>query len=494
MSETSSPSTSDDASSEPVNVIIIGAGIAGLAAAQRLLGAENKAEKINVTILEASSRAGGRIHSVPFGNGISEQGATWIHGIEGNPVYEFMQEKNIEKPTLTKSTHLSTKRHYCYTDGQTLPRNLVKKVGGLYYDALRQSGQFNQSEEEVDCSKSIGEYLEEKFDRFAEEDVLADILRYFVNVGCNYNACDTLHDLMLRDEGEYIELEGYHPIFPQGYSQVIDTFLEKLPTDCVVYNSPVKCIHWNRDDGQENTGINGPLATGAVKVECTDGRTFPSDYIIVTVSLGVLKENQRTMFNPQLPKEKQRAIERMGFGTVATISLEYETQFWTTYSKNCINLVWRDKMEYAVKKNPSQEWFRKLNTFYQSQHSPNVLVAWLSGNEARQMETLPEEEIIQKCTDILQNIFSDCSIPKPKSMLRTQWYTNPHFRGSYSYMSVGSEGADIDILAEPITANGRPVILFAGEATHRYFYSTTHGAMLSGQREADSILKNLGSQ
>ncbi len=59
------PPSEPDASEQPVNVVIIGAGIAGLSAAQRLL--ENKTNKINVTILEASSRVGGRIHSVPFG-------------------------------------------------------------------------------------------------------------------------------------------------------------------------------------------------------------------------------------------------------------------------------------------------------------------------------------------------------------------------------------------------------------------------------------------
>ena len=61
-------------------------------------------------------------------------------------------------------------------------------------------------------------------------------------------------------------------------------------------------------------------------------------------------------------------------------------------------------------------------------------------------------------SEIFQNVFDNPLIPKPKSVLRTQWYTNPYFRGSYSYVAVGSEGADIDILAEPVTSNGRPVV------------------------------------
>lgn len=67
--------------------------------------------------------------------------------------------------------------------------------------------------------------------------------------------------------------------------------------------------------------------------------------------------------------------------------------------------------------------------------------------------------------------------------------------GSYSYVAVGSSGEDIDKLAEPLPENGSasapaPLqILFAGEATHRTHYSTTHGAYFSGLREANRLLK-----
>eukprot|EP00897_Mesotaenium_endlicherianum_P010011 jgi/Mesen1/9038/ME000566S08457 len=98
--------------------------------------------------------------------------------------------------------------------------------------------------------------------------------------------------------------------------------------------------------------------------------------------------------------------------------------------------------------------------------------------------------------------------PPPPPLLRTQWGSDPLFLGSYSYVAVGSSGDDIDAIARPLLpidggaaggdcgpSNGGcevPQVLFAGEATHRHYYSTTHGAYLSGVREADRLLKLYG--
>uniref|UniRef100_A0A3B4A6J1 Amine oxidase domain-containing protein n=1 Tax=Periophthalmus magnuspinnatus TaxID=409849 RepID=A0A3B4A6J1_9GOBI len=72
-------------------------------------------------------------------------------------------------------------------------------------------------------------------------------------------------------------------------------------------------------------------------------------------------------------------------------------------------------------------------------------------------------------------VVSSCSI----SLL------NPYIRGSYSFTRVGSSGGD----CERLSTQGNMSVLFAGEATHRKYYSTTHGALLSGQREANRLIE-----
>ena len=64
-----------------------------------------------------------------------------------------------------------------------------------------------------------------------------------------------------------------------------------------------------------------------------------ADYVIVTCSLGVLKENAHNMFKPSLPSEKLTSISKLGFGTVDKIYLEFEEVFW---EEDCagIQLAW----------------------------------------------------------------------------------------------------------------------------------------------------------
>ncbi|KAM3382162.1 hypothetical protein P3S68_007735 [Capsicum galapagoense] len=86
---------------------------------------------------------------------------------------------------------------------------------------------------------------------------------------------------------------------------------------------------------------------------------------------------------------------------------------------------------------------------------------------------------------------------KFSKVLKCKWGTDPLFLGSYSHIAVGSSGDDLDAMAEPLPKSSKdgdscpPLqILFAGEATHRSYHSTTHGAYLTGLREAHRLLKH----
>lgn len=74
---------------------------------------------------------------------------------------------------------------------------------------------------------------------------------------------------------------------------------------------------------------------------------------------------------------------------------------------------------------------------------------------------------------------------------RSKWHSNPHFRGSYTFYSLKGDalGASTTKLAEPISnRDGKPVIQFAGEATELHYYSTVHGTIGSGWREAQRLI------
>lgn len=80
---------------------------------------------------------------------------------------------------------------------------------------------------------------------------------------------------------------------------------------------------------------DGPRAV----VKCCDGEEFPADYVIVTVSLGVLKQHHTKLFCPGLPAEKVDAINKLGFGHVNKIFLEYARPFWV-WREGGIKLAW----------------------------------------------------------------------------------------------------------------------------------------------------------
>ena len=103
--------------------------------------------------------------------------------------------------------------------------------------------------------------------------------------------------------------------------------------------------------GDQERGLS---SSGRLKVALANGDYIPADHVIVTVSLGVLKEHHHDLFQPCLSKEKQSVIDRLGFGTVDNISLQCDSQFWRKSNKDFIRLMWRDEWKYAVKKNPSQ--------------------------------------------------------------------------------------------------------------------------------------------
>ena len=83
-------------------------------------------------------------------------------------------------------------------------------------------------------------------------------------------------------------------------------------------------------------------------------------------------------------------------------------------------------------------------------------------------------------------------IPDPRAVYVSRWHSNPLTNGSYSYISIQQNGEEFDILSEPLpqddSTEPKHQVLFAGEATHNHFFSTVHGAILSGYREADRII------
>jgi len=242
----------------------------------------------------------------------------------------------------------------------------------------------------------------------------------------------------------------------------------------------------------------------------------------VTVSLGVLKAGiyeSSGMFDPPLPNVKIEAISRLGYGIANKLFLELSPAHDTESEHFKIFpflLMAFHRLDSEFRNPKISWWMRKTACIGPIYGKSKVLLSWFAGKEALELEALEDEEIINGVTTTISSFLPNSNSDKMcngnlnsvgtlngrelkfSKVLKSKWGKDPLFLGSYSYVAVGSSGDDLDTLAMPlpkttnsgISSSAPLQILFAGEATHRTLYSTTHGAYFSGIRESERLLQH----
>ncbi|XP_034271691.2 peroxisomal N(1)-acetyl-spermine/spermidine oxidase isoform X1 [Pantherophis guttatus] len=441
-------------------------------------------------------------------SGVVEVGAQWIHGpSKGNPVFQLASEAGLldqealseENQQVEVQGHPAGPFAWYSSQGRELSPELVDSVGAFFSGLLEEARAFVHLDPPP--VPSVGEYLKRAIARKLEESADGEetrrlqlaVLHAYFNLECCVNATDSLEELALGPFGEYTMLPGLDCTFPNGFQGLTDHIMASLPKGLVLFDKPVKTIHWGRSNLEE--GSTGRLF--GVQVECEDGEKFLADHVIVTVPLGFLKEHQESFFCPPLPSQKLEAIRRLGFGTSNKIILEFEEPFWKPDAE-IIEVVWENKS--PLEERPADlrnSWFQKIAGYVVLQppeRHGHILCGFIAGRESEFMETLSDSEVLTTLTQIFRKITGNPQLAPPKNILRSRWHSEPYTKGSYSYIAVGSSGDDVDRLAQPLpedTSDSKvlPQLLFAGEATHRSFFSTTHGALLSGWREANRLIQ-----
>lgn len=163
-------------------------------------------------------------------------------------------------------------------------------------------------------------------------------------------------------------------------------------------NKEVNRVVWDKSNNSKN-----------VEVKCKDGTVYNADHVIVTPSLGVLKEVFRTWFKPELPLSKTVAIEGLGISVVNKIFLKFPRRFWP---KDCtgFSFIWDENDDL------SQEnlWLTSIFGFYTIDSDPDVLMGWSVGKYAGDFEKLPKETIEEGCVYVLKKFIGrEFSVTKP---------------------------------------------------------------------------------
>lgn len=521
--------------------IVIGAGISGLSAASHL----SKNGFKDYKILEARNRLGGRVATMQIGGSKVELGAHWIHGILGNPLYELAVSNNLIDVSKAQVPHnlVATTE-----EGRRLPFSVLQEIYEAYFWFFKRCEEYFLCKyEPPDGIKSVGEHVELEINIYLQRYPPQQrylrrlVFDYLLKRECCITGCSNMNEIDLLSIGSYTELPGGNIALPRGYSGVLAPILKNIPAENILKQHPIKTIDWQygrededsaggyesdgsdtsvntvksvggEDDGVDDTGqIKGISAVSlpaslhssrrgstenlckrkgkpSVKIECDNGKVFFADHVICTVPLGLL-QSKKDLFNPPLSEEKTKSMDKLVFGVVNKIFLAYDKPFLNPDISEVI-VLWNRINEKDVPM--SERWFRKIYSFCKV--SETVLLAWICGEEARYMEQLKMNVVADTCTSILKKFLADPHIPKPKSCIFTSWGSQPFTGGSYTAIGAGGNQSDIETVAEPLFYSKKkkvPVVAFAGEHCHPSFYSTGHGAFLTGRTAAQLCIRSV---
>lgn len=425
-------------------VLVVGAGVAGLAAARMLFDAGYP-----VTVLEARDRVGGRVWTDrSWSDATIDVGASWIHGIDGNPLAELAHKMRIE--TVVSDADILGDE----SDGSRLYDKAGKlvppaKVQQLVQDWEAVEELISNMSQDAPASLSVEAVLNRSLKQLRID---GEQGRTLFEIGSRIYEDDTgasIGDLGAGAIADGTEYGGHEVVFPHGYGQIPERLAQGLD---VRLNHAVTEIHHDET---------------MVRVTTSKG-SFSADRVIVTLPLGVLKQGSVT-FSPPLPASKLSAIERLGMGVYDKLFLRFPTIFW-------------DDVEVISRLGTGNgAWATWLNLARVTK-AP-ILCSLRGGDVARHIEGMSDADAVRQAMGSLREIYGS-GIPEPIAHRITRWAADPYARGSYSYLAVGSSPDHRRALAAPAT----PRLCFAGEATSLESSSTVHGALLSGWREAKRLM------
>lgn len=451
------------------DVIVVGAGVAGLTAARRLAQAGR-----SVVVLEARDRIGGRTHTLRTTDGrVTDLGASWIHGIEDGPVYEAALGFGMPMSEFTVGSFQVDGRPIAYygPDGSRLSADAATAFATdvrAFDTALASFIEASRPGAPV----SYGDAVESTLASFAathlwDED-RAQRVREFMRHRAEeqYGVwLDELDAHGLDDDAT----NGEEVVFPEGYDRLALMLAAgeawEAPLD-VRLGQVVSRVEWA---GRAGAGAEGDEAcAGGVRVTSSRG-VFAASQAIVTVPVGVLQSGDFSIA-PALPSPVAEALGRLRMNDFEKIFLRFPARFW-------------DEGVYAIRRQgDAAEWWHSWYDLTRL-HGEPTLLTFAAGPCARAIRDWGDEQVAESVLASLRGIYGE-AVLTPTRVDVTHWRSDPFSRGSYAYMAVGSHTSDHDLLATPIGG----VLHLAGEATWTEDPATVTAAMCSGERAAEQVL------
>jgi monoamine oxidase len=422
----------NDTAIERADVLVLGAGMAGLSAAHTLVDTD-----LDVLVLEARDRLGGRTHTdKQFAGFPVELGAEFVHGTRVK-TWEWIERLGLRTSHWQKAEDSWVR----LADGRRLTMTEARSVSPAF--------DLTRSWELPDVPARPFESFDRYLRRIGFDDEQLDyVRRSFANAAGesfrHLDAASMLASLEGLAEGgseDHRMLDGYGAIIEAlgiGLEIVTDTVVQQV--------------------------VSTP---GGVGVTAADGRRFEARAAIVTLPVGVLASGD-VAFDPPLAALKGAALAGLGMGPVIKVVYRFAERLAPA----------EVQAVYAAGRAPM--WWSPS-----AGHQTDAVVwtAFVSGDSAVDLLRLGEEGAIDHALDSLRRELGRPGL-KPLDAMLVDWPNDPFAYGGYSYVRPGHRGAR-ELLAAPTSP-----LYWAGEATAAEAdAATVHGAIVSGERAAHEVLE-----
>lgn len=422
--------------SDRPRVLVIGAGLAGLAAAQRLAQANYP-----VVVLEARDRLGGRIWTSTHWPDLPlDMGASWIHGLRGNPLTALARSAAVDLVTTDYDNDL-----IYGPSGQPLGAQELAHLANLG-DRITTALVAAQGR---DPDQSVQAAVRAALDWPALPLADQEQVNFLLNSTLEQEYAGGVSQLSTHwyDDGE--PFPGPDALLPGGYQGLVRALAQGLD---IRLQQAVQAVDWS----------------GGAVVVTTNQATYQAERVVVSLPLGVLKSGA-VEFSPPLAEAKTTAIARLGMGVLNKCYLRFPRVFWP------------DTVDWLEQISSPLGWWTEWVSLVPCLGQP-VLLGFNAADQGREMETWSDGAIVASAMATLQRLFGP-RLPEPLAYQISRWHRDRYALGAYSFNALGSTPAMRDHLAQGLA--GR--LFFAGEATSRQHFGTAHGAYLSGLVAAEQI-------
>jgi monoamine oxidase len=426
---------------EEADILIMGAGAAGLAAARELSEA-----KFNVIVLEARNRIGGRINT-HFDTLPIELGAEFVHG------------KPAETLEIVERAKLSLQQvpniHWHMHDGVlTKSGEFWSRVEDVMEEMRRYTGR----------DQIFSAFLDDYQRKTRIEDVRSIATLYVEVFHAAHADRISVHGLNKTNEAaEEIEDDKQFRI-QNGYSLLA----QSLHDDAVAagakvyFETVVEDVQWKRDQ---------------IEVLTNTERRFKARRGLVTLPLALLQNSARVRFTPPI-EETVSAAKKLAMGNAIKVVMRFREAFWVAID---------GMKDFTFIHAPAET----LPTWWtQFPGDAPLLAGWTGGPRAEKLASESDDALLDRALESLAHIFrtSRASLEELLEEFYTHnWEHDPFSGGAYSYIPVGGGDAQAR-LARPLEDS----LFFAGEATNTEgHHGTVHGAIASGLRAAREIRTGL---